>query len=130
MPKKNLLKTTTKDRIVYEVKTTQGVRQVDATTTAELVTALTPLLNLADPYSVKAAAHLVHMERAAVQGSGWSVRRLGVLTFQPDQPEKAQSVSGRAEAQQTAVEPDHIPEQSAVLASVELSDQSQPELLA
>jgi hypothetical protein len=83
--------------VVYEVKGPQGVRQVDAITTAELKTTLTPLLDL-DPYSVQAAAHLAHVERATVQGNGWSVRRLGVLSFVPDTANQKPEQKRRKEA--------------------------------
>lgn len=75
------------DRVVYEVRSSAGVKQVNAASTAELKVALSPLLQL-DPYAVQATAHLVHAERVAVQGQGWSVRRVGVLSFQPDAPEE------------------------------------------
>uniref|UniRef100_UPI0021BF3218 hypothetical protein n=1 Tax=Deinococcus sp. Marseille-Q6407 TaxID=2969223 RepID=UPI0021BF3218 len=72
-----------RDRAVYEVRGPQGLFQVDAASTKELKDALAPLLGL-EPYSVQAAAHLAQVERATVQGNGWSVRRLGTLTFVPD----------------------------------------------
>lgn len=78
-----------RDRVVYEVRTGNTPRQVEATSTAELKKALAPLLNL-DPYSTQAAAHLAHVERATVTGRGWSVKRVGVLSFVADEePKKA-----------------------------------------
>lgn len=73
------------DRIVYEVTTPKGSYQVEASATKELKTAITSLLPLPlEPYSVQAAAHLAHVERATVQGQGWSIKRVGVLSFVPD----------------------------------------------
>ena len=70
------------DRIVYEVTTPKGSYQVEASATKELKTAITSLLPLPlEPYSVQAAAHLAHVERATVQGQGWSIRRVGVLRY-------------------------------------------------
>lgn len=84
-----------RDRVVYEVRTGNTPRQVEATTTAELKKALIALLSL-DPYSVQAAAHLAHVERATVTGKGWSVRRLGVLSFVPDtEPQTARTTSAQ-----------------------------------
>lgn len=88
----------TKDRVVYEVKGPKGTQQVEASTTAELKVALTPLLDI-EPYSLQATAHIIHAERGAVQGQGWSVRRLGVLSFVPDQ----HSVTGSAPQKPTTV---------------------------
>ena len=81
--KKPASKPATRARVVYEVKGLQGVKQVDASSTAELKAALVPLLGL-EPYSMQAAAHIAHVERATVQGNGWSIKRLGVLAFVPD----------------------------------------------
>lgn len=78
-------KPATRDRVVYEVKGQHGIRQVDAATTAELKKFLAQTLDL-EPYSLQAAAHLAHTERATVSGQGWSVKRLGVLAFVPDAP--------------------------------------------
>ncbi|AXH01196.1 hypothetical protein DVJ83_18875 (plasmid) [Deinococcus wulumuqiensis] len=90
MPQKKKQPTSSnRDRVVYEVRIGNTPRQVEATTTAELKKALLPLLNL-DPYSVQAAAHLAHVERATVTGKGWSVKRVGVLSFVADEePKKA-----------------------------------------
>lgn len=77
--------TTSKSRVVYEVKGSKGTQQIDAATTAELKKSLAAHLDL-EPYSLQAAAHLAHVERATVQGNGWSVKRLGVLAFVPDAP--------------------------------------------
>ena len=90
MPQKKKQPTSSiRDRVVYEVRIGNTPRQVEATTTAELKKALTPLLNL-DPYSTQAAAHLAHVERATVTGKGWSVKRVGVLSFVADEePKKA-----------------------------------------
>lgn len=81
-------KPATRDRVVYEVKGQHGIRQVDAATTAELKKFLAQTLDL-EPYSLQAAAHLAHTERATVSGQGWSVKRLGVLAFVPDAPPAA-----------------------------------------
>lgn len=81
--KKSTSKPVSRDRVVYEVRGPQRVNQVDATSTSELKNVLTPLLGL-NPYSTQAVAHLAHVERATVQGDGWSIRRLGVLAFVPD----------------------------------------------
>ena len=84
MPKKSTKKPAN-DRIVYEVVTPQqGTRQVEARDTKELKAALTSILPL-DPYSVQAAAHLAQTERATIQGSGWSIKRLGKFAFVPDE---------------------------------------------
>lgn len=88
-----------RDRVVYEVRTGNTPRQVEATSTAELKKALAPLLNL-DPYSTQAAAHLAHTERATVTGQGWSIKRLGVLAFVPDSETTATPRKGPQEAKQ------------------------------
>lgn len=88
MTKKPTKAVTSKDRVVYEVKGPKGTHQIDAATTAELKKALGQTLEL-EPYSLQAAAHLAHTERATVTGQGWSVKRLGVLAFVPDAPAAA-----------------------------------------
>lgn len=111
--KKPASKPAARDRVVYEVKGPQGTKQVDAASTAELKTALTALLEL-EPYSVQAAAHIAHVERATVTGQGWSVRRLGVLAFVPDSettaaPRKGpQKAEQRQEAGETAPTPANL----------------------
>lgn len=84
--KKSTSKLVSRDRVVYEVKGHQGVKQVVATSTSELKAALNPLVQLGESkeYSLQAIAHVAHVERATVQGDGWSIRRLGVLAFVPD----------------------------------------------
>lgn len=85
MARKTAKKKALSDRIVYEVTTPKGSYQVEASATKELKTAITSLLPLPlEPYSVQAAAHLAHVERATVQGQGWSIKRVGVLSFVPD----------------------------------------------
>lgn len=73
----------TLDRIVYEINTPTGVTHIDVATTIDLKTRLSELLPL-EAYSLQAVAHLVHHERAMVQGQNWGVKRVGVLTFMPD----------------------------------------------
>lgn len=95
--------TPSRDRVVYEVRGPNiGTRQVDAATTAELRKALTPLG--LDPYTMQAAAHLAHNERATVQGKGWSIKRLGVLSFVPDSEGKP-ATAQRRPAPQTPTAP-------------------------
>lgn len=90
-----------RDRVVYEVRTGNTPRQVEATSTAELKKALAPLLNL-DPYSTQAAAHLAHVERATVTGRGWSVKRVGVLSFVADEEPKKATTPTTAQRPQEA----------------------------
>lgn len=85
--KKKATSTPSRDRVVYEIKGPNiGTQRVDAATTAELKKLLAPLG--LDPYSTQAAAHLAHVERAAVQGKAWSIKRLGVLAFVADTDDK------------------------------------------
>lgn len=104
-------KTTTKpasrDRIVYEVQYSNGSRQVEATTVSELKAALAPLLGL-DPYSLQATAHLVHVERATVNGQGWGIRRLGSMVFQADPVPVASRAAKKAQSDQ--LEPTPAPQ--------------------
>ena len=87
--KKKPAATPSRDRVVYEVKGPNGTRQMEAGSTKELKDQLARALGL-DPYSTQAAAHLAHVERATVTGKGWSVKRVGVLSFVADEePKKA-----------------------------------------
>ena len=73
-------------RTVYEVLTSQGgARRVEAGSTAELRDALGRLLPGLEPYAVQAVARLASIERATVTAGSWSVRRVGVMQFQPDE---------------------------------------------
>lgn len=92
--KKKAATTPSRDRVVYEVRGPNGSRQVEATSTADLKKALLPLLGL-DSYSTQAAAHLAHVERATVNGKGWSVRRLGVLAFVADTDDQPAPTTAR-----------------------------------
>lgn len=111
MARKTAKKKALSDRIVYEVTTPKGSYQVEASATKELKTAITSLLPL-EPYSVQAAAHLAHVERATVQGQGWSIRRVGVLSFVPDtdqqpapkQPSKLAKKEAAVQAPQATTE--------------------------
>ncbi|WP_019011225.1 hypothetical protein [Deinococcus aquatilis] len=87
MTKTKKTPTSNKPRVVYEVKGPQGTMQVEATTTAELRDVLAPLLQELDPYAVQAVARLASIERATITAIGWTVRRVGVLQFQADQPD-------------------------------------------
>lgn len=119
-PKTSTSKPAPRDRVVYEVKGPSGTRQIDATTTAELRLALTPLLPL-DGYNLQAAAHLVSTARVTMQGVGWGVKRLGLLAFQPDpmltlaQTKSARSTSAPLPVQTPPfqptlpTQPSHIP---------------------
>ncbi|AXH00552.1 hypothetical protein DVJ83_15345 (plasmid) [Deinococcus wulumuqiensis] len=101
-----------RDRVVYEVRGPQRVNQVDATSTSELKNVLTPLLGL-NPYSTQAVAHLAHVERATVQGDGWSIRRLGVLAFVPDSEAETKPAQRSRSPQKNAgrqVEDDQVQE--------------------
>ena len=104
-----------RDRVVYEVTSSAGTRRVEATTTAELRDQLAPLLPGVEPYAVQAAARLASIERATVLANAWSVRRLGVLVFQPDAPEQGQQpqtarrASQEAEQRQEAGETSTLP---------------------
>lgn len=82
MPRKKTTKPA--DRVVYAVENGGKSTTVEASSTKELKAQLSRVLPNLEPYSVQAAAHLAHVERAQVEGSGWSVRRRGVLTFVPD----------------------------------------------
>lgn len=71
-------------RSVYEIRPHQQQPvQVEATTAAELAQHLARVLAL-DPYGSRAAAHVLHALRAAISAPTFSVRRLGVMQFQPD----------------------------------------------
>lgn len=117
--KKPASKPVNRDRVVYEVKGSHGVKQVDATSTSELKTVLAPLLGL-DPYSTQAVAHIAHVERATVQGNGWSIRRLGVLAFVPDSAadtrpaQRSQSPRQEPEEQADDTQPQDDPAQEPV----------------
>lgn len=72
-------------RTVYEVLAPHlGTRRLEAGTTTELRDALSRLLPELEPYAVQAVARLASIERATVTAIGWSVRRVGVMQFQPD----------------------------------------------
>lgn len=110
--KKSTSKPVSRDRVVYEVRGPQRVNQVDATSTSELKNVLTPLLGL-NPYSTQAVAHLAHVERATVQGDGWSIRRLGVLAFVPDSEAETKPAQRSRSPQKNAgrqVEDDQVQE--------------------
>ena len=106
MARKTAKKKALSDRIVYEVTTPKGSYQVEASATKELKTAITSLLPLPlEPYSVQAAAHLAHVERATVQGQGWSIKRVGVLSFVPDTDQQPAPKPTKKEAAVQAPQP-------------------------
>lgn len=87
MTKKTSLKTPKgeQNRTVYEVLAPHlGTRRLEAGTTTELRDALSRLLPEMEPYAVQAVARLASIERATVTAGSWSVRRVGVMQFQPD----------------------------------------------
>jgi hypothetical protein len=99
MPKKTAATTAKgeQNRTVYEVRLSQGgPHRIEAGTTAELRDALARLLPTLEPYAVQAAARLASIERATVTASTWSVRRIGVMQFQPDEPVASTKSGGRA----------------------------------
>lgn len=72
-------------RAVFELRPQQGkAQQVEASTPAELAAHLARVLGT-DPQDSRAAAHMLHVCRAALVAPKWSARRVGVLVFQPDQ---------------------------------------------
>ena len=97
MTKRTINKTPRSDqsRTVYEVLTSQGgAHRVEAGSTAELRDELGRLLPELEPYAVQAVARLASIERATVTAGGWSVRRVGMMRFQPDEPVRKEVNSG------------------------------------
>lgn len=89
MSKNKTTTTTPRPRAVYEVRPAQGrAVQIEAATPGELATQLERTLG-ADTQTSRAAAHLLHQTRAAITAPRWSARRLGVLSFVPDDAEPA-----------------------------------------
>ncbi|GGR34555.1 hypothetical protein GCM10008957_50810 [Deinococcus ruber] len=79
-------------RTVYEVISPQGRREIEASTTVDLTELLTPLLPALEPYTIRAVARLLSLERANVTAVDWSVKRLGVLVFEAvNQPSRSSS---------------------------------------
>ena len=73
-----------KARAVYELRPQHGRPvSVEAAAAHELAEQLAAHLHT-DPYTSRAAAHLLHVCRAALVAPKWSARRVGVLVFQPD----------------------------------------------
>lgn len=107
--KKQVGKTVSRERVVYEVRGPRGSREVVASSVVELKKALSTLLDM-DPYSLQAVAHIAHVERATVQGNGWSIKRLGVLSFVPDSPTDAKSAQRSSSRQQEEVEQRETPQ--------------------
>lgn len=71
-------------RVVYVVKNQQNDHTTEAATVEELRKKLQVLLPFLSSYSLKAIAHLAHVDRVALTQSDWSVRRTGTMSFQPD----------------------------------------------
>ena len=127
MTKRTVSKTprSEQNRTVYEVLTSLGgSHRVEAGSTAELRDELGRLLPELEPYAVQAAARLASIERATVTAVGWSVRRVGVMRFQPDEPVRKEVNSGvrpprkpAAQHEGQTVGPTAIPPEMAAQAS-------------
>ncbi|WP_225984307.1 hypothetical protein, partial [Deinococcus wulumuqiensis] len=79
----------TLERVVYELQHGGQTHQCEAASTKDLKGQLERLMPGLDSYSVQALAHVVHASAGSVIGRGWSVRRVGVLRFEPDQTDAA-----------------------------------------
>lgn len=91
------------DRVVYDVRPSSGKSAtIEASSTADLADQLTTLLGL-DPYGSRAVAHSLHVLRANVTAPTWSARRVGVMSFVPDDaPVLSKPIEGPMPATPTA----------------------------
>lgn len=88
-------KNPTAPRTVYEIRPAQGQAvQVEAASAGDLAQHLASAAGL-DPYSSRAAAHVLHVLRGTITAPTVSARRLGVLEFRPDAPAQTPAPASR-----------------------------------